>query len=98
MVTSPVALMTQLAPEGTPPSSPSCLRAARRAESQFSASTEASRVPVVPLMGVTTNFQVLPAKLLRWPRPVCASDETGGRADLVLVIAATAGQANDPET
>jgi hypothetical protein len=43
MVTPPFGAIAQLAPAGTPPSSPSCRRASRRAESQLSASTTTLR-------------------------------------------------------
>jgi len=49
--------MTQLAPGGTPPASPSCVRPLRRADSQFSAWTSTSRGASCPLNEVTTNFQ-----------------------------------------
>ncbi|HEX6243581.1 MAG TPA: hypothetical protein VFZ61_21860 [Polyangiales bacterium] len=75
MVTSPVADMTQLAPVGTAPSSPSAFRAARKADSQLSPSTTTSRVAVeaeAVEIGVMTSFQYFADKPLPY---VAAGDK-----------------------
>jgi hypothetical protein len=76
MMTLPSAPMTQLAPLGTAPSSPSALRAARTAVSQFSPSTVSSRESEVLSSEETTSFQVLAAKtnLCNATNGICAPD------------------------
>ena len=61
IVTVPSGVTAQLAPLGSPPSSPSSLRAPRSAPIQLGASISSWCNGVLPLSGLTTSFHFLPA-------------------------------------